>query len=146
MEKKYDNIQFLIVGISHDHIFKIIHHFQPLKLYLISSFEMEESTKILNHQIKELNISSQIIWINPFKEDSLQQITNEIVWRAKKEMIEHPNIKIFIGFTGGTNLMAIAAGISAMVLNAESHYVLKDKDEILFFKPNEIVSSLENKI
>ena len=46
MEKKYDNIQFLIVGISHDHIFKIIHHFQPLKLYLISSFEMEESTKI----------------------------------------------------------------------------------------------------
>jgi len=144
MGEKCNNIQFLIVGMSHDHIFKIIHHFQPLKLYLISSSEIEDSIKKLNDQIKELNIMTQILWINPFKEDSLQQITNEIIWRAKSEMIEHPNIKIYIGFTGGTNLMAIAAGYSAMILNAESHYVLKDKDEILIFKPNEIVSSFQN--
>ena len=146
MGEKCNNIQFLIVGMSHDHIFKIIHHFQPLKLYLISSSEIEDSIKILNDQIKELNIMTQIIWINPFKEDSLQQITNEIIWRAKSEMIEHPNIKIYIGFTGGTNLMAIAAGYSAMILNAESHYVLKDKDEILIFKPNEIVSAFQNNL
>ena len=144
MEENCDNIQFLIVGMAHDHIFKIIHHFQPLKLYLISSFEMEDSIKILNDQVKELNILTQIIWINPFKKDSIQQITNQIIWSAKKEMIEDPNIKIYIGLTGGTNLMAIAAGYSAMILNAESHYVLKDKDEILIFKPKEIVSSLQN--
>ena len=98
MEEKKDNIQFLIVGTSHDHIFKIINHFQPLKLYLISSFEMEESIKELNDQIKKLNINTQIIYVNPFKEESLQQITNEIVWRANKELINHPNIKIYIGF------------------------------------------------
>jgi len=144
MGERCNNIQFLIVGMSHDHIFKIIHHFQPLKLYLISSSEIEDSIKKLNDQIKELNIITQILWINPFKEDFLQQITNEIIWSAKSEMIEHPNIKIYIGFTGGTNLMAIAAGYSAMILNAESHYVLKDKDEILIFKPNEIVSSFQN--
>jgi hypothetical protein len=144
MEEKCENIQFLIVGMAHEHIFKIIHHFQPLKLYLICSFEMEDSIKILNDQIKGLNIDTQILYINPFKEDSLQQITSEIIWRAKKEIIEHANIKIYIGFTGGTNLMAIAAGYSAMILNAESHYVLKDTDEILVFKPKEIVSSLKN--
>lgn len=146
MEEKKDNIQFLIVGTSHDHIFKIINHFQPLKLYLISSFEMEESIKELNDQIKKLNINTQIIYVNPFKEESLQQITNEIVWRANKELINHPNIKIYIGFTGGTNLMAIAAGYSAIILNAESHYVLKDKDNVLIFKPNEIVSSFQNNL
>ena len=146
MEEKCDNIQFLIVGMSHDHIFKIINHFQPLKLYLISSFEMEESVERLNDQIKELVINTQIIYVNPFKGNSLQQISSEIVWRAKKEMIEHPNIKIYIGFTGGTNLMAIASGYSAMILKAESHYVLKDKDKILIFKPNEIVSSLQNNL
>ncbi len=42
--------------------------------------------------------------------------------------------------------MAIAAGYSAMILNAESHYVLKDKDEILIFKPNQIISSLQNNV
>ncbi len=146
MKDKCDNIQFLIVGMSHDHIFKIIHHFQPLKLYLISSFEMEESIKILNDQIKALNIITQMIWINPFKEDSLQQIINEIVWRAKKEIIEQPNVKLYMGFTGGTNLMAIAAGYSAMILNAEGHYVLKEKDEILIFKPSQIISSLQNNV
>jgi len=146
LEEKKDNIQFLIVGTSHDHIFKIINHFQPLKLYLISSFEMEESIKELNDQIKKLNINTQIIYVNPFKEESLQQITNEIVWRANKELINHPNIKIYIGFTGGTNLMAIAAGYSAIILNAESHYVLKDKDNVLIFKPNEIVSSFQNNL
>lgn len=146
MKERCDNIQFLIVGMSHDHIFKIINYFQPIKLYLISSFEMEESTKILNDQIKTFNIMTQIIWINPFKEDSLQQITNEIIWRAKKEIIEHPNVKLYVGFTGGTNLMAIAAGYSAMILNAESHYVLKDKEEILIFKPNQIISSLQNNL
>lgn len=146
MNEKCDNIQFLIVGMSQDHIFKIINHFQPLKLYLISSFEMKESTNALKDQINALNIMTQIIWINPFKEDSLQQITNEIIWRAKKEIIEHPNIKLYVGFTGGTNLMAIAAGYSAMILNAESHYVLKDNDEILIFKPNQIISSLQNNV
>ena len=141
MGGKKDNIQFLIVGTSHDHIFKIINHFQPLKLYLISSLETGESIKELKDQLKKLNINTQIIYVNPFKEESLQQITNEIVWSANKELINNPNIKIYIGFTGGTNLMAIAAGYSAIILNAESHYVLKDKDEILIFKPNEIVSS-----
>jgi len=143
VKEKYENIQFLIVGMSHGHIFKIINHFQPIKLYLISSFEMEESTKILNDQIKTLNIMTQIIWINPFKEDSLQQITNEIIWRAKKEIIEHPNVKLYVGFTGGTNLMAIAAGYSAMILTAESYYVLNDNDEILIIKPSQIISSLQ---
>ena len=146
MGGKKDNIQFLIVGTSHDHIFKIINHFQPLKLYLISSFEMKESLKELNDKIKEIILITQIIYVNPFKQETLQQITNEIVWRANKELINHPNIKIYIGFTGGTNLMAIAAGYSAIILNAESHYVLKDKDEILIFKPNEIVSSLQNNL
>ena len=144
MKEKYENIQFLIVGMSHGHIFKIINHFQPIKLYLISSFEMGESINVLKDQIKALNIMTQIIWINPFKEDSLQQITSEIIWRAKIEIIEHPNVKLYVGFTGGTNLMAIAAGYSAMILNAESHYVLKDKDEILIFKPSQIISSLQN--
>jgi len=143
MKEKCDNIHFLIVGTSHDHIFKIIHKFQPIKLYLISSFEMQESINALNDQIKALNIMTQIIWINPFKEDSLHQIIKEIIWRAKKEIIEHPNVKIYIGFTGGTNLMAIAAGYSAMILKAESHYVLKDKDEILIFKPSQIIFSLQ---
>lgn len=141
MTNQCENIQFLIVGASHEHIFKIINHFHPSKIYLISSFEMQDSIMILKEKIDTLNILTQIIWVNPFKKDSLYQIISKIVENAKMELIDQPHIKIYIGFTGGTNLMAIAAGYSAMILHAESHYVLKDKNDILFFQPNQILSS-----
>ena len=88
MAEERENIQFLIVGMSHDHIFKIINHFHPLKVFLISSSEMEESVENLNDQLKNLNMNTHIIYINAFNGDSIQQTASRIVHRAKKELIE----------------------------------------------------------
>ena len=113
------NIHLLIVGNSHEHIFKIIDEFHPCKTFLISSIEIKDSTLELQNAIENLMIPAEIIWVDPFLPESLCEITKIIVKKGREILENDPDIKIFIGFTGD-NIMAIAAGYSALILHAEA--------------------------
>jgi hypothetical protein len=137
-----ENVQFLIVGNSHDHVLKIVGHFKPHKVVLISSSDIMEATMELARKVQDLGPEIEIVSVNPFKEGSVHAIMNEIITRARNYTARPDPPKIYIGFTGGTNLMAIAAGLSALVLRAEGHYVVKDTDEIIVLDPARIVDSV----
>jgi DNA-binding transcriptional regulator LsrR (DeoR family) len=139
-------IHFLIVGNSHEHIFKILQEYQPDQIYLISSPEIKESTSRLKQQLEDQKISVEIIWVNPFQSDSLEKITTLLVNTGKQLLHQNPETKLFIGFTGGTNIMAIAAGYSALLLHAEGHYVLKDQNQIVPISPDHIINSIQNQL
>jgi hypothetical protein len=136
-----ENVQFLIVGNSHDHILKIVSHFKPHKVVLISSSGIMESTTELVRKVQGLGLEIEIVSVDPFKEDAVYIIMHEIISRARNYTARPDPPKVYIGFTGGTNLMAIAAALSALVLRAEGHYVVKDTDEIIILDPVRIVES-----
>jgi hypothetical protein len=140
------NIHFLIVGNSHEHIFKILQEYHPDQIYLISSPEIKESTSGLKQQLEDQNIPVEIIWVNPFQSDSLEKITTLLVNTGKQILQQNPETKLFIGFTGGTNIMAIAAGYSALLLHAEGHYVLKEQNQIVPISPDHIINSIQNQL
>ena len=139
------NIHFLIVGLSHDHIYRVIEHYFPSKIFLISNILIKKSTEQLKNDLESKGINIEIIWIEAFKENTLTQIVKEIGTRVKKLRRNFKDqVKIYIGFTGGTNLMAIGAGYSAAILNVEAHYILKENSQIIEFNPSEILKLPKN--
>ena len=139
------NIHFLIVGLSHDHIYRVIEHYFPSKIFLISNILIKKSTEQLKNDLESKGINIEIIWIEAFKENTLTQIVKEIGTRVKKLRINFKDqVKIYIGFTGGTNLMAIGAGYSAAILNVEAHYILKENNQIIEFNTSEILKLPKN--
>lgn len=138
------NVHFLIVGLSHEHIYRVIEHYSPSKIYLISNLLIKKSTEQLKIKIESEGLKVEIIWIEAFEENTLHQIIAEIGNRVEKlKMIFKDQIKIYIGFTGGTNLMAIGAGHSAALLNLDAHYVIKDNNQIIEFKPARILNNYQ---
>jgi len=139
------NIHFLIVGLSHEHIYRVIEYYSPSKIFLISNSLIKKSTEQLRNDIEKKGINTEIIWVEAFKEDTINQIIHEIGIRVKKLRKNFKDrAKIYIGFTGGTNLMAIGAGYSAAVLNVTAHYVLKENNQIIEFNPSEILKLPKN--
>ena len=136
-----ENIQILIVGNSHEHVFTVLNYFKPKKVILVSSSGIKDSTCDLAEKIRMTGTESGIIWINPFTQQSIHNIINEILVKIKELREESKALEFYIGLTGGTNLMAIAAGFCAYILGLKGHYIVKDNNEILFFDPRKIVSS-----
>ena len=78
-------------------------------------------------------------------ENTLNQIIKEIGVRIKNLRNFFKNrVNIYIGFTGGTNLMAIGAGYSAAILNVKAHYILKENNQIIEFNPSGILKLFKN--
>ncbi len=140
-----ENIHFLIVGLSHEHIYLVIEHYSPSKIFLVSNFMIKKSTEQLKNDIMSKGIDIEIIWIEAFKENTLTQIVKEIGVRVKDlRTIFKDQVKLYIGFTGGTNLMAIGAGYSAAILNIEAHYIMKENNQIIEFNTSGILKLLKD--
>lgn len=140
-------VHFLILGMSEGHIFKIAETYKPDIIYLISSPNLIENTEALKSSPKLKNIDLRVILIDPFKENTIIDIISKIIsqWNLLNgKYIE--NVDYYIGYTGGTNLMAIAAGISSILINARGHYVIKDNDKILEFNLNKSLGEVFNRL
>ena len=66
----------------------------------------------------------------------------QIVQLGKEIKAKIPDTRLYIGFTGGTNIMAIAAGYSALILRVTGHYVLKEENEIIKLDPELILEKM----
>jgi 3-dehydroquinate synthetase len=144
LEKK-NSYHFLIVGNSHEHIFKVIDYFHPSKIFLISSHELRESIELLQKQLNEMNVLVECIWVNPFQKNAIMEITSEIIEKSRQIKQTQPNSEIYIGFTGGTNLMAISAGYSALLLGVKGHYLIKGEEQFMVIDVNEFNENLIKK-
>lgn len=139
------NLHILLVGKNHEHIFHTINHFEPDRIAFISSFELKESTLKLRTEVMRRNIQCEIFWVEPFIPNALDQIISQILNIGVKFKKEFPNARLNIGFTGGTNIMAIAAGICALLLKVDGHYILKTTKEIYIYNLNQLLTKYQNK-
>lgn len=125
------------IGIETDHVIQWLKEAIPVeKVWLIHSkvgkIDFEKKAKELEKKIKsfyeDCEVKRKIIH-DPFSLDDTMDRIDEIV---KEEEEKNPDIlrqNFLINVTGGTNAMAAASIISAMVLGTKAHYV-KDKRQI----------------
>ncbi len=95
-----ENSQILIVGKYHEHIFTIIEHYNPNEVNLISSFSLEIETISLRQKIMKKDIKCEIYLIDPFTENTVNQMIetiNIIINRIRKE---NKSTIIYLGLTG----------------------------------------------
>ena len=132
------NIQILILGKSHEHILKVIDHYKPNFIFFISSYSLEYISREFMIQIQSKGIKCELNLIDAFSEDTILNILGLIGSIIRKYKDFDHLINIFIGLTGGTNLMAIGAGLAAHKYNLNAHYVDKESDRLLNMKLNDI--------
>lgn len=127
------NSQILIVGISHEHILTIIEAYSPTRILLISSASLNSKNLVLLKYIKSLGLDGEIAYINPFESSTIQQM--ETIMSGEIEFVreKYPNCQIFIGLTGGTNLMVAGASLAAKKFHLVGHYVNKNNNRIITF-------------
>ncbi|MHB8546667.1 MAG: HFX_2341 family transcriptional regulator domain-containing protein [Nitrosotalea sp.] len=122
------------IGIETEHVIQWLKEVIPVeKVWLIHSkvgkIDFEKKAKELEKRIKSFYEDCEVkrkIINDPFNLDDTMDKIDEIV---KEEEEENPDIlrqNFVINVTGGTNAMAAASIISAMLLGAKAHYV-KDK-------------------
>ena len=122
-----NNVHLLIVGKSQEHIKRIIDTYHPDHISLFSSLPLKDGTLILASSLQKKGISVSTIMVDPFSKESI----HTIIAAMKKEYLRllqtYPKEETdyFIGVTGGTNLMAIGAALTACFLGIKIHYVLK---------------------
>ncbi|QEE14497.1 hypothetical protein DSAG12_00310 [Promethearchaeum syntrophicum] len=121
------SVQILVVGRSHAHILKVLKLKHPDKVILIVSKKLKDQNEELYLNLKKKQNNLEIIHVNPFHRDFLPQMITHYIHIYQKLKVVNPSAEVQIGLTGGTNLMAIAAGISAMLLGIEAHYFVKGK-------------------
>jgi len=122
-----NSIHLLIVGNSQEHIFKIVEHYRPFHISLFTSRSLEEITLELAEHIRAKGVSVNIIPVDPFSKTSVVEVMKRMTveYHYLKSKYPDRDIEFFIGLTGGTNLMAIGAGLAAHHMKLKSHYVLR---------------------
>jgi len=115
------------LGISQDHVYPIIEQYQPTHIVFFSSIELKEQTMQLAEALhRKQGIPVEIEYLSPFSDNALpamMEIISDAYHRLQKTYNNH-EIQYYIGITGGTNLMVLAAGLFAHRLNVKMHYVL----------------------
>ena len=119
------NIQLLIVGNSHEHICRVINHYNPIHITLFTSKALETLTKEFANELLSQDLTIRIQVVNPFMNDAVKVIFNDIIdeYLFLKTIIIPNNLEWYIGLTGGTNLMSIAAAFASVKLGIRTHYV-----------------------
>ncbi len=135
------NSQILLVGNSHGHIYKIIDKFKPIKIDLICSETLENTIFPLIEEIRKGGITCCYHLVNPFHTNALNNICKMMISVGTRIIEKDPDQELYFGLTGGTNLMAIGAGISARNLKCKAHYVIKGNNKILLYDMRNLLIS-----
>jgi len=118
--KKILNI--FLMGESTGHISYAITELGIWDIVIVSSESTYEQNKGFLDQLEQTSIKiHEKITVDPFAADSIMHISTRIVEAYQKYHLE--GFEIRCGLTGGTNLMAIAMGVAALVTGAKCHYV-----------------------
>lgn len=124
---------FLLVGNSHGHIFKIMDHFHPERVILITSPGCHSTTSELMDNLKIQGIEVYLQEFEVFSKETpflIENFLQEEILRIRKQSLDE---EIWLGFTGGTNLMVAGMSIAAQNLHLNCHYVVEFSGEILIF-------------
>ncbi len=135
------NIHFINVGKSGiEPIITGLKHYEDIdKVYLIDSEGTKNVSKEAEKIIKlAICDSVSTITINPFE---LTDLIIKVKKTADIELKNNSNINFYFNITMGTNIMAAAASIAIILINATGYYVL-DKRILKDAKTKDLVNEL----
>lgn len=120
-------VHLMTMGITQDHVWPIIDRFKPHHIVLLSSRELAAEMEELAVKIRESGIdTTEVVHLEPFTDNALNAMMKIIQMHLNrlKRLFKEQNTTFFIGITGGTNLMILAAGLIAIKNGITLLYVL----------------------
>ncbi len=121
-------LNIFLMGESTGHISYAITELGVRDIVIVSSKSTYEQNKGFLDQLEQNGVKiHEKITVDPFAADSVVLISTRILEVYQKYHQE--GFEIRCGLTGGTNLMAIAMGLAALVTGARCHYVVFNNNE-----------------
>jgi len=120
------------MGLSQEHIWPIVEKYNPHQIVLLSSRELKEDMEKLAERLRQHHhMTTEILYLDPFREDSLHSMAQQInkKYREISQLYQNEQPVFYMGITGGTNLMVLAAGLVASVQKIPMHYVLNPQHQ-----------------
>lgn len=121
-------VHFILVGHSKEHVLKAIDEFHITKMVMITTNDVIDQSRQFLASLSGLGVElCDIIEVDPFQENSLQDITSKLLDACDKYG-QNGKTEIIAGLTGGTNIMAIALGNVSMIKRLRCHYIVSPPD------------------
>ena len=120
-------MHIMTLGMSQDHVFPIIARYRPIHITFLSSETLHDQTMDLARLLeRDHGIRVDIVNLDPFRVNALAEMISTIseTFQGLNTMYQHANMDLYMGITGGTNLMVIAAAMVALRYRLKMHYVL----------------------
>lgn len=144
-------VHFLLMGHSKEHLTKAVLEFRIQKMVIITTSDVAIDAKSFISSFIENGIEiCEILEVDPFHDDSLQSLIVTLLDACDRHG-QQSKKEIIIGLTGGTNLMAIAMGMVAMIRCLRCHYILPYPGQCAFdielfknFDPNCNLQQIES--
>jgi len=128
--EKTSQIFFLNVGVSKEHVGKAIDTLQIEKTVIFSSIQLREETEDFTRSLTGRKVDVvEVHYVDPFTPESMRNIISLMLTTAKKYSAQ--GMEVVAGLTGGTNIMAVALGVVAMMLKLQCNYILNKDDDFL---------------
>ena len=110
------NVHFITLGKTHENIWPLIERYLPSHVIFFSSTNLKKETETLVGKLKAFGISADIVFLRPFRNDSLQTMNKVIdnTYSRIRNKYDEMGVDYYMGVTGGTNLMVLAAGLVAV--------------------------------
>ncbi|MCB9361881.1 DUF1887 family protein [Candidatus Woesearchaeota archaeon] len=118
------NIHIAPVGQEIGHVRVALNELRGIdKLYLFTGDKFKQNADDLKKSLADFGVDVVVQVIDPFSQDSIQNILDYIIDIVKK----HAADEVYINITGGTNLMGAAALSAAYFVGAKAYYVLDSR-------------------
>nr|MCS5534726.1 hypothetical protein [Candidatus Poseidoniales archaeon] len=100
----------------HENIWPLVERYIPSHVIFFSSTNLKKETETLVGKLKAIGISADIVFLRPFRNDSLQTMNKVIdnTYSRIRNKYDEMGVDYYMGVTGGTNLMVLAAGLVAV--------------------------------
>lgn len=121
-------LNIFLMGESTGHITYVINELGLHDIIIVSSISTFDRNKDFLRQLEQNGVKiHEKIEVDPFDKDSIVEISKKIIKIFKK--YKKNGFNIACALTGGTNLMAIAMGLAALVTGSVCHYVVFNNGE-----------------
>jgi|GEM_PF-3467800 len=122
-------IFFLNIGNSKEHIEKAVDELKIKDAIIFSSVQTRIETEFLKYlNDKGVNVL-ETHCVDPFTSDSLRNIIS--IMLSTIERYSKQGTEFIVGLTGGTNIMAVAFGVVAMIKGLRCNYILNQEEDFL---------------
>ncbi len=117
---------FTTLGNATGHIRVAIEKLQPSELVIFTSSDLHDPARPVYKEIIDSGVSLRdIILLHPFEHGALEKMISRMLMAYQTYITKQSNSAL-VSLTGGTNLMAVAMGLFALIQGLDAYYVLND--------------------